>query len=219
VIRVAPLADADAIDRILTDPWIAPKLRHDAREPGFIDHPAAHYWGAWVDGELVGVFLAIRASPWEVEVHAGLLRHAVRHSRALAQAFIAEQFADPELLRLTAYVIGDLPSAANWCRRLGFVDEGARRNAVVKSGKVLDVHVLRSHARGCGDPALSFIGDIIGTITGAKKAAKAANQAANLQASAFDQGIAEHRREFDTRASTCCRGRMRAKPRWRSSRR
>lgn len=142
MIAVRPLRDPAAVDRILQDPWIAPKLRHGDREPGYIDHPLLDYFGAYVGGDFVGVFTAIDFSSWEVEVHAALLRRALPHSRALGRMFLDQLFRRPELQRVTAHVLGDLLTAANYCRRLGFVDEGARRNAVVKEGRVLPVLTL-----------------------------------------------------------------------------
>lgn len=137
--KVEPIDDPATIDRILTDPWIADRIRHDAREPGYIDHPALTYHGAFVGGDLVGVFIAIRHSPWEIEVHAALSREATRHGRGLGAMFLASLWSDPELQRVTAPVLSTLPSAVNYCRRLGFELEGVRRRAVQIDGKVADV--------------------------------------------------------------------------------
>lgn len=142
LLEVRPLDDAEAINGILNHPSVASKIRHDAREPGYIDHPAVSYEGAWADERLVGVFVAVRFSPWEVEVHAAILPERVRHSRTLAMLFIERAFVDPEVLRLTAYVLGTLPSAANWCRKVGFKDEGVRRDACRVDGQATDIVVL-----------------------------------------------------------------------------
>jgi RimJ/RimL family protein N-acetyltransferase len=75
-------------------------------------------------------------------VHAGLKRRALPWSRQLAGLFLDRVFEPPQVLRATAYVMGDLPSAANFCRRVGFTDEGVRRNAIVKGGRILDCIVL-----------------------------------------------------------------------------
>lgn len=142
MLSVQPIDDAGAIDAILTDPWVASRIRHDDREPGYIDHPAVTYYGAYIGDALVGVFIAIRHSPWEVEAHAALLRFAVVHGRDLGRAFIRQVFTDPDVMRITAPVLSSLPSAANFCRRLGFVNEGVRRDAVKIDGVVADVIYL-----------------------------------------------------------------------------
>lgn len=142
MLRVEPTADATAIDGVLTDPWVATRIRHDAREPGYIDHPALTYHGAYIDSALAGVFMAIRHSPWEVEVHAALLRSATWHGRALGALFLDQLWQDPQLLRITAPVLSTLPSATNYCKRLGFEVEGVRRAAVRVNGRPADVIYL-----------------------------------------------------------------------------
>lgn len=142
MIEVRPLSDPEAIDAILRHPSVAGKVRHDGREPGYIDHPLVSYHGAYVDRALVGVFVAIRFSRWEAEVHAALLPRATRQGRALGLMFLDAVFADPEVLRCTGYVLSTLPSAANYCRKLGFEHEGTRRSACMVGGQVVDVLVM-----------------------------------------------------------------------------
>ncbi|QPQ55598.1 GNAT family N-acetyltransferase [Allosphingosinicella flava] len=141
-LAVEPLSDADAINGILQHETIAPKLRHDGREPGYIDHPAASYYGAYIDNRLVGVFLAIRFSKWEVQVHVGLLPEAIRYGRSLADLFLAQVFVGQEVQRATGYVLSTLPTAANFCRKLGFEHEGTRRQACRVNGALVDIHIL-----------------------------------------------------------------------------
>lgn len=141
MLAIQLLTDPIAIDAILSTPIISNKLRHDDREPGYIDHPALTYHGAYVDGALSGLFMAIQHSPWEVEVHAALKPHVIRQARDLGALFVASLWRDqPDLQRITAPVLSTLPSAANYCRRLGFEDEGVRRNAVRVNGAL--VHVV-----------------------------------------------------------------------------
>ena len=134
--------DVAAIHAVLIDPWVAARIRHDGRDPGYIDHPALVYHGAYTEGTLEGVFMAIHHSPWEVEVHAALLRSATRYGREFGRMFLDNLWRDPELMRVTAPVISTLPSAANYCRRLGFQDEGVRRSAVRVGGVPADVVYL-----------------------------------------------------------------------------
>lgn len=152
--RLAGLQDRDAINAALQHPAIAPKLRHDARDPGYIDHPQVRYVGAWTDC-FAGVFIAIDVTPWEVEAHVALLPHAVREARALAKLFIARELERPELQRITAKVMATLPSAANFCRKLGFVDEGVMRAACRIDGAPVDVLVLGllNHIRSASSPS------------------------------------------------------------------
>lgn len=142
MLTLQTLTDPDAVNRILSDPWIAPKLAQDGREPGYVNHPLVSYHGAYIDGTLVGLFIAVQFTRWEVEVHAALLRPALPHARDLGRLFLAQVFRDSGVMRVTAYVLGTLPSAANYCRKLGLVDEGVRRSATMVGGKATDVLVL-----------------------------------------------------------------------------
>ena len=142
ILSVRPLRSPAIIDRILRHPAIGPKIAHDDRQPGYIDHPLVSYCGGYADSRIVAVFTAIQFSRWEVEVHGAVLPEALRHGRALGRLFLDRVFADPDTMRATAYVLGTLPSAANWCRRLGFVDEGRRRDACRVAGVATDVLVL-----------------------------------------------------------------------------
>ncbi len=142
MLDVRPLASPSVIHDVLTDPWVAQHIRHDAREPGYIEHPAMSYHGAYIDGELAGVFMAIAHTPWEIEVHAALLRQATRHGRALGRLFLDQLWQDAELMRVTAPVLSTLTSAANYCRKLGFQDEGVRRRACRVNGLPVDVIYL-----------------------------------------------------------------------------
>jgi len=143
MLSIQPLTDPAQIHAILTQPAVAARIRHDDRTPGYIAHPALTYRGAYMDGLLCGLFMSIQHSPWEVEVHAALLPHVIRHARDLGALFLASLWRDqPDLQRITAPVLSTLPSAANYCRRLGFEDEGVRRNAVRVNGALVDVVYL-----------------------------------------------------------------------------
>jgi len=126
---------------VLTDPWVA-RIYHDDRPRGYIDHPAITYYGAYVGSDVAGVLLAIENTPEDIGVHVALRRWATPHGRALGHLFINAVFADHTVQRLTAEVLGTLPSAANYCRRLGFEDEGVRRNACRVDGRLTDVVML-----------------------------------------------------------------------------
>lgn len=126
---------------VYADPYIA-RIRHDSSKPGPVLHPLATYYSATVNGAFAGVFLVIRYSLREIEIHALLLKKAVKWSRELGELVIDEAFSHPEVLRITAHILADLVSAKNYCLKLGFKMEGVRRAACVKNGKITDVHML-----------------------------------------------------------------------------
>lgn len=141
-VSVSVVDDQAVINAVLRDPWIADRIRHDGREPGFIASPAVTYYAARVDNRIAGVFVAIQISAWEIEVHAALARWVTPHGRCLGHEFLAELWDQPELMRVTAPVLATLPSAANYCRRLAFKDEGVKRTACKIDGNPVDVIYL-----------------------------------------------------------------------------
>lgn len=130
----------DHLIEVYSDPYIT-KVGHDHRPAAHIDHPAVTYLSAWIGSTFAGAFMAVRFSPIEIELHALLRRHAIKHSRALGNACLKWAFSHP-ILRVTAYIIEGLESAKNYCLKLGFKEEGRRRCACVQGGIVKDVYVL-----------------------------------------------------------------------------
>lgn len=139
---VAPLTDPDAINAVLEDAWIAPKLRRDDGPAGYVDHPLLTYYGAYVDGQLAGVFTKIAYTRWENEVHIAILRTHIRFARELSQLFLSVIFANPNAMRATAHVCGHLTSAVNFVRKIGFHKEGVRRNAYTINGAAHNIVTL-----------------------------------------------------------------------------
>lgn len=127
---------------IYSDPYIL-RVGHDHRPAEYIDHPYVMYFSAWVNDTFAGAFMAIESGWIEWDLHSFLKKSAVKHSRALGSEFIHYVFAkNPQLLRVTAYVIEGLESAKNYCLRLGFKYEGQRRKAFVVNGQPRSCHIL-----------------------------------------------------------------------------
>jgi len=141
LLELQPLSDQSALAPLFLDPYIA-RVGHDDRPAAPISHPHVHYLGARVDGELVGAFMIIESGFVEVDVHALLSRRALPHSRELGRLCLAQAFANPEIQRVTAYVIDGLNAARNYCLKLGFQYEGVRRCACRQGGRLRDVHTL-----------------------------------------------------------------------------
>lgn len=136
-----PLSDPNAIDSLYADPYIA-RVGHDDRPAARINHPAVKYLGAYMDGKLLGAFLVIESGFVEIDVHALLSRAALPYSRIFGDLFLCRAFNDPAIARVTAYVMDGLAAARNYCLKLGFKNEGYRRNACRKSGALIGVYVL-----------------------------------------------------------------------------
>jgi len=116
------------LQKVYTDPFIL-RIGQDGRPVAPVRHPLAEYVSAWADGVFVGAFLAIHTTRFEIEVHALLLRNAVRYSRELGLRFIAFCFDNYPILRVTAHITDNLRSVQNYCRNIGFKRDGFRRDA------------------------------------------------------------------------------------------
>ena len=125
---------------LYSDPYIT-KIGHDHRPAYPVFDQTATYLSAFVDGKFAGAFLAIKSSFIEYDLHALLKKSHIKQSRDLGRAFLLWAFAHP-IERVTAYIIEGLGSAANYCRKLGFVDEGVRRNACIQNGIKKNVYIL-----------------------------------------------------------------------------
>lgn len=140
-LSLQPLTDQASLLALYSDPYIA-RIGHDHRAAAPVIHPSARYLGAYVDGKLAGAFLIIESGFIELDLHALLLRKSLVHSRALGRLCIAHAFSDQTIQRVTGYVIEGLTSALNYCFKLGFKNEGFRRAACMKDGRLVGVHVL-----------------------------------------------------------------------------
>lgn len=128
---------SDQLETVYNDPYIQAIGDDDYLfEP--VDHPLVRYYGAMAADVFCGVFMVIRFSRYEVEIHSLLFKRYVHCSRQFGQMIIKRCFEIPEILRLTAWVFADLKTAANYVKKLGFVYEGTKRNAVEKGGKPCD---------------------------------------------------------------------------------
>lgn len=141
LLELHPLIDLGQLGSIYRDPYVS-RVGHDHRAAEPIIHPNANYLGAYVDGELVGAFLLIESGFIETDLHALLTIRALEHSRELGRLCIDAAFSDPNIQRVTAYVIEGLTTARNYCLKLGFQFEGIRRNACMQNGELLGVHIL-----------------------------------------------------------------------------
>ncbi len=126
---------------IYSDPYIK-QISHDHREANIIVHPNVTYLAAKVNNEIVGAFLAIKLNPTDIELHSLLTKKAIKHSRELGKLCIDWAFSFKDVQRVTANVMQGLEKAKNYCLKLGFIYEGTKRNACLKDGKLIDLHIL-----------------------------------------------------------------------------
>jgi hypothetical protein len=127
---------------LYANPYIARRIETDTRAAAPVSHPLATYLSAWFGDVFCGAFLAIRFSALEIEMHALLLRSALRNSRELGQAAVDWAFAQSGVERVTGYIIEGLTTALNYALKIGFRVEGFRRNICRKNGALLGVHVV-----------------------------------------------------------------------------
>lgn len=129
------------LQEIYSDPYIL-NVGHDQRPAAYIDHPNLKYLSAWISGKFAGAFMAIKFNALEYELHSLLKKTSIKYSRYLGKLFIDWAFSHDSVTRVTAYVIEGLGTAKNYCLKLGFIYEGAKRDACIKEGKIRKIHML-----------------------------------------------------------------------------
>ena len=132
---------AEHLAELYSDKYIQ-NVEHDDRPAYPVFHPLAQYLSAWSNNEFAGAFLVITQSKYELELHALLKKEFLSKSRELGKECIDWAFSNPEVLRVTAYVIEGLEMAKNYCLKIGFKLEGTRRKACKVNGEIKDVYVM-----------------------------------------------------------------------------
>lgn len=133
--------DLHTISDLFDDPYIT-RIGHDHRAASAIDHPNVKYLSARLNGEQVGAFMIIESGFIEIDIHALLTKRALPHSREFGKLCLMWAFAQQHIQRVTAYIIDGLNTAKNYCMKLGFKNEGMRRDACMKNGEFIGVHIL-----------------------------------------------------------------------------
>lgn len=140
-LRVELTNDFDAIAKIYADPYTK-RAAHDHRPHEPINHPDVYYFGAYIDSELVGVFIMIDSGFCDVDVHSMLTKKAIRHCRELGKMCINAIFSNPDIHRLTGWVSEGLETALNFDLKIGFKYEGFKEKAVMKNGELIGLHMV-----------------------------------------------------------------------------
>lgn len=133
--------EIESLTELFKDPYIA-KIGHDHRALAPIEHPHVKYLSAKLNGQQVGAFMVVESGFVEIDIHAMLSKQALEHSRDFGRLCLIWAFAQKHINRVTAYIIEGLDSAKNYCLKLGFKNEGMRRGACLKNGRLVGVHVL-----------------------------------------------------------------------------
>lgn len=141
LLELKPINDPIALSALYYDPYIA-RVGHDHRPASPIEHEAVRYVGTYADGTLVGAFMVIESGFVELDVHALLTRRALKQSREFGKMMIRTLFENKEIARLTTYIMEELVMAKNYCLKLGFKDEGFRRDACMKDGQLIGLHIM-----------------------------------------------------------------------------
>ncbi len=133
--------EIESLTELFKDPYIA-KIGHDHRALAPIEHPHVKYLSAKLNGQQVGAFMIVESGFVEIDIHAMLSKQALEHSRDFGRLCLIWAFAQKHINRVTAYIIEGLDSAKNYCLKLGFKNEGMRRGACLKNGRLVGVHIL-----------------------------------------------------------------------------
>lgn len=135
-------ATAKEIEETYNNPYIINAVSEDNRPFFPIVSEFVEYKAAYHDNVFMGLFLILDYNIYEKELHSLLLKNSIKFSRQFGEMIIDYIFEDPTVLRVTALIADDLPKTINTAKKAGFVQEGIKKNATIKKGKVLDIHIL-----------------------------------------------------------------------------
>lgn len=127
---------------MFSDDKVVRAMGYDGYVPSPILHPLVTTLSAWVNGEFAGLFLAIRYSKYEIELHSLLKYQFIKHSRDLGKMVVEWSFSLPDMMRVTAHIMEGQETARNYALKVGFKLEGVRRNACIKNGSPRSVYML-----------------------------------------------------------------------------
>jgi len=126
---------------IYKDSYIS-KVAHDNMTFAPVVHPLAFYMSTWVNGVYAGAFLMIRFSKTEMEAHSLLKKEFIKHSRELGKEALEWIFNQENILRVTTHIPDYLNLAMNYVKKIGFKEEGIKRDATTKDGKITNIHLF-----------------------------------------------------------------------------
>lgn len=139
--RLEIIKDRSIMEGLLEDPYIQ-RVGHDDRPAKYIDDDLVSYLGAYLDDEFLGAFCIIESGFYELDLHAMLKKSSLKHSRMLGFLCLAYAFSFIKIHRVSANIIEGLESAKNYCLKLGFKEEGFKRDACMVNGSLKGVHML-----------------------------------------------------------------------------
>ena len=113
----------------------------DGWTPKPIDHPLVDYTTAWVGDKFAGCFLRVKNSVHEVECHSLLLKESVLYSRELCSMFVNMCF-KCDILRVYTRVFEYSKSFRNMALKIGFVEEGFKRDVARKNGQLIGTYEM-----------------------------------------------------------------------------
>lgn len=126
---------------LYADPYIQ-RVGHDHRPAAPIFHPSASYISCWVDDEFAGAFLMLKSSQVDYDMHALLLKAYRLNSRDLGKLCADYVFNKYPLDRITAPVIEGNEGARNYCQKIGFKQEGFKRDACIQNGMLKGIYIM-----------------------------------------------------------------------------
>lgn len=140
-LEVKVINDASDINRIYNNSYIKAHLSNDLTESQHIISSHISYLGAYKNNELIGVFMLIEENALDMQVHAAILKPYTGSYRQLCRMCCDYVF-NLGYHRITAYIADYARSMVNLTLKLGFSYEGMKRQALLKNGRLYDLHIL-----------------------------------------------------------------------------
>lgn len=140
-VRFENLTD-EQVDSIYNDDYVKEQYRNDLDNFVRNNNDNSSYIGAFVDGDLAGMFYCTEISSLETEVHLAFYKDYRYHVKDICKYFIEWMLVDNNVKRITTFVYDYRRTVVNMLLKLGFKYEGYMANCAIKDGILYGKHVL-----------------------------------------------------------------------------
>ena len=136
------LSTHDELIKVYNDEYIAKAFQAKNNNFQITQHHLVEYYSIFVNSEFMGIYMVIRFSKNEIEIHSLLFKKAIIHSIDLGKEILKLAFSIEDTERVTALILSDLHKAKNYVKKLGFIYEGTKRNALYREDNLINVDIF-----------------------------------------------------------------------------
>ena len=143
MISISRETDKQVIYDVISHDGIFDCIREDGYTDINIDTDATCFLSLKVDGDIGGIFIIEKLSSIEIQFHAQVLPEYRKEYTKKFMTMVYEWIiSETGFQKLSASAPSIYPNAANFCKRMGMIEEGINRLSWLKNGEIHDQILL-----------------------------------------------------------------------------